>query len=524
MTDAIDITKEQRKTLLALLRRFIPEVVVWAYGSRVKWTARPNSDLDLVAFATPKQRNLVSELKEALAESDIPFLVDLHIWDEVPERFHEIIRKEYVVFQEVIEKYDVEPDSDKRWPTLPLGELTENFDVRRIPVKGIDRKPGPFPYYGASGIVDRVDRYLFDGEYLLIGEDGENLRTRQTPIAFMAKGKFWVNNHAHIVQGNHRSDTRYLCYALSQTDISGYLTGSTMPKLTQGNLNQIPVITPPLPIQKSIAKILGDLDDKIELNRKMNSTLEAMARALFQSWFVDFDPVRAKMDGRKPVGMDEETVKLFPSSFQDSPLGHIPSDWDAIPLYDTAQWVNGAAFKSEDFCSTGDGLPVIKITELKDGISAQTKWSQRLAGPNQIIDTGDLLYSWSGSPDTSLEAFLWSGGRGLLNQHIFKVISDTPAEKRFVYYLLQFLRPVLVETARNKQTTGLGHVTIADMKRLLVCRPNRTVLAAFDRHIAPIFDKAFTNTIESRNISTLRNTLLPKLLSGELDVNTLGSI
>jgi len=101
MTAAIDITAGQRKTLLALLRRYIPGVAVWAYGSRVKWTARPNSDLDLVAFTTPEQQPLVSELKEALAESDLPFPVDFHVWDEVPECFHEIIRKEYVVLQEV---------------------------------------------------------------------------------------------------------------------------------------------------------------------------------------------------------------------------------------------------------------------------------------------------------------------------------------------------------------------------------------------------------------------------------------
>lgn len=410
------------------------------------------------------------------------------------------------------------------WPLVPLGELTENFDGRRVPVKELERKPGPYPYYGASGIVDHVDGYLFDGEYLLIGEDGENLRTRQTPLAFIATGKFWVNNHAHIVRGNHRADTRFLRYVLSQTDISGYLTGSTMPKLTQGNLNRLPVIAPPLAEQKAIVEVLGALDDKIELNRRMNATLEAMARALFQSWFVDFDPVRAKLDGRQPVGMDEATAALFPDSFQDSPLGHIPNGWYTISLYDAAQWVNGAAFKNEDFCAAGHGLPVIKIAELKGGISTQTKWSQREAGPDKIIDTGDLLYSWSGSPDTSLEAFLWSGGRGLLNQHIFKVISQTAEEKRFIYYLLQYLRPVLVETARNKQTTGLGHVTIADMKRLLVCMPRTEVLAAFGRNVTPIFDKAFTNILESRTLATLRDTLLPKLLSGELSVGKLNNL
>src|SRR6266852_2261601 len=98
------------------------------------------------------------------------------------------------------------------WRHRPLGEITENFDGRRVPVKEADRRPGPYPYYGASGIVDHVDTYLFDGEYLLIAEDGENLRTRKTPIAFMASGRFWVNNHAHIVQGNQLANTAYLCY------------------------------------------------------------------------------------------------------------------------------------------------------------------------------------------------------------------------------------------------------------------------------------------------------------------------
>jgi len=325
------------------------------------------------------------------------------------------------------------------------------------------------------------------------------------------------------LRGGPKLDTGYLRYVIGSLEFTQHIhaitTGTAVPHISGGQIKDFAFALPPLAEQKAIAAVLGALDDKIELHRRINATLEAMARALFQSWFVDFDPVRAKLDGRPPA-----TAALFPASFHDSPLGHIPTGWEAIPLYDTAQWVNGAAFKNEDFCAAGEGLPVIKIAELKDGIGAQTKWCQRDAGADKIIDTGDLVYSWSGSPDTSLEAFLWSGGRGLLNQHIFKVISATAAEKRFVYYLLQYLRPVLVETARNKQTTGLGHVTIADMKRLLVCMPSKAVLAAFDRNVAPIFDRAFTNTLESRTLATLRDTLLPKLLSGELSVGKLNNL
>src|SRR5581483_4839052 len=173
------------------------------------------------------------------------------------------------------------------WSVEQFGNLVENYDSVRVPVRQGDRRPGSYPYYGASGIVDHVDGYLFHGEYLLIAEDGENLRTRQTPIAFLATGKFWVNNHAHIVRANSRASTRFLAYVLAHADVSGYLTGSTMPKLTQANMNRIPLAAPPVDEQRAIAGVLGALDGKIELNRRTNETLEAIARALFKSWFVD---------------------------------------------------------------------------------------------------------------------------------------------------------------------------------------------------------------------------------------------
>jgi len=167
-------------------------------------------------------------------------------------------------------------------------------------------------------VVDHVDGYIFDGLHLLVGEDGENLRTRQKPIAFLASGRFWVNNHAHIVTGNELADTRYLLYALLNTDISSYLTGAVMPKLTQGNLNRIMLPCPPRPVQAQLVAVLRALDDRIALLRETNSTLEAIAQALFKSWFVDFDPVRAKQQGLAPAGMDEATAAFFPDDLEES--------------------------------------------------------------------------------------------------------------------------------------------------------------------------------------------------------------
>ena len=400
----------------------------------------------------------------------------------------------------------------ENWPLVPLGELTENLDGRRVPVKENERKPGPYPYYGASGIVDRVGGYLFDGEYLLIGEDGENLRTRQTPIAFMATGKFWVNNHAHIVRGNHRAHTRFLCYVLSQTEISGYLTGSTMPKLTQGNLNRLPVIAPPLAEQKAIAAVLGALDDKIELSRRMNATLEAMARALFQSWFVDFDPVRAKLDGRKPVGLDVTTSALFPDSFQESSLGHIPKGWEVRSLDKTAHYLNGLALQKYP---SGDGptLPVIKIAQLRKGDSVGADRCNTELPANYIVQDGDVLFSWSGS----LEVELWCGGPGALNQHLFKVTS--PEFPKWFYYLWTLCHLDEFRLIAAGKATTMGHIQRGHLTAAKVLIPPRPLLDAMTRTMSPLIDQFIANRIQSRTLATLRDTLLPKLLSGELSVS-----
>jgi type I restriction enzyme S subunit len=239
------------------------------------------------------------------------------------------------------------------WKEVKFGEVTTNFDSMRKPVKGSNRAAGIYPYYGASGIVDYVDNYIFDGEYLLVAEDGENLKTRKTPIAFMASGKFWVNNHAHIVQGNDKAITRYLAYSLSKEDISGYITGSTIPKLSQRSLNEITFLLPPLETQKSIVGVLSSLDNKIELNRQMNTTLEATARALFKSWFVDFDPVRAKMGGRAPDGLSADIAALFPDALVDSSLGEIPKGWEIDKFSrianQTKTTVNPSLFPEEEF-------------------------------------------------------------------------------------------------------------------------------------------------------------------------------
>jgi type I restriction enzyme S subunit len=363
------------------------------------------------------------------------------------------------------------------------------------------------------------DKILRDGD-LLINSTGQGTLGRVAQVFGLAT-QCTADSHVTIVRPIESAvDIGFLGWHLKgrQSEIESLAEGSTgQTELSRYKLADLIIPLPPLPEQRRIAKILGDLDDKIELNRKMNETLEQMARALFKSWFIDFDPVHRNAAVRldKPVNSYSITIfdHIFSDSFKESDIGIIPEKSEVCSLYDTAEYINGAAFSSSDFCESAVGLPVIKIAELKYGLSQQTKYSTRQLPENQMVRHGDLLYSWSGSPDTSLDVFIWTLGDGLLNQHIFKVVCNSEPQKHFVYYLLRHLRSVLVEIARNKQTTGLGHVTVADMRRLMLCTPSPKLLQSCDEVFSKLFKQCLNLQVETEKLIDLRLGLVSRLLS-----------
>jgi len=159
------------------------------------------------------------------------------------------------------------------WGIEPFGDICENQDAQRIPVKSSDRdgRQGAFPYYGASGIIDWVDDYIYEGERLLIGEDGANLLARATPVAYIAQGKYWVNNHAHVVAYSGRANLRFLEFFIEQTDLKPYISGSAQPKLNRSNLDRIPVMLPPLEMQHEFANRIA-LVEKLKTSHRTSLT------------------------------------------------------------------------------------------------------------------------------------------------------------------------------------------------------------------------------------------------------------
>ena len=288
-------------------------------------------------------------------------------------------------------------------------------------------------------------------------------------------------------------------------------SGSAQPILNKGHFSQIYIVLPTLEEQHVIAHILGTLDDKIELNRRMNETLESIAHTIFKSWFVDFDPVRAKADGRQPAGMDAETAALFPDSFEESEIGKIPQGWQCQQLDNIADFRNGLALQK--YPPEGDEyLPVIKIAELRKGVTGSSGKASINLNPDYIVDNGDVLFSWSGS----LEVVLWYGGRGALNQHLFKVTSDF-FPKWFYYFWIDQHLPDFRRIASGKATT-MGHIQRHHLSDALVLVSPHNLLKRMTNIVAPLLDKVVAGNAENSTLTAMRDTLLPKLISGEIRV------
>ena len=286
------------------------------------------------------------------------------------------------------------------------------------------------------------------------------------------------------------------------------------------------ITLPPLAEQKAIASVLGALDDKIELNRRMNATLEAMARALFQSWFVDFDPVRAKLDGRKPIGLDETTAALFPDSFQDSPIGPIPHAWIVKDLGEIADFDKGLSYKGEGLAEEG-GMPMVNLGCFTGRGLFNANRVKRYTGAyreRHLVRAGDLVIANTdmtqnrviiGSPAIVPE--LNGVKEFLFTHHVFAVRFKPDADvwRRYAFFTL--LKPEFREIAEGFSTgTTVLALPRDGLANYSLCLPPIPLLEAFEKQVGPILATVDANLQQSRTLATLRDTLLPKLLSGKL--------
>lgn len=362
--------------------------------------------------------------------------------------------------------------------TYKLSDLCEILDAKRKPLSALQRakKQGIYPYYGAQGIIDHLDEYLLDGEYLLVAEDGANLETRNQPIANIAKGKIWVNNHAHVLGNNGKCPLNLLGFILNNMNISPYVTGCAQPKLNQENLRNIEIELPSH-IDR-IASILSSLDRKIELNNKINADLEEMAQAIFKNWFVDFEPFK---DGK----------------FVDSDLGMIPEGWKVGLLGELCNFKRGKNLLTKN--AIDEGVPVVA-----GGLEPSCY--------HNVANTGAPVITVSGS----------GANAGFMRMYHVPVWAsdcsfiDISCEN--FYFVYCFLK-VNSKLLKHAQTGAVQpHVKPSDIHDFELVIPDKESIFEFQEKIKPFYDRIAIIQRESTHLSLLRDTLLPRLMSGEIEV------
>ena len=288
--------------------------------------------------------------------------------------------------------------------------------------------------------------------------------------------------------------------------------GAIFDSLRCADVPNFELCIPPMPEQLAIAHILSTLDDKIELNRRMNETLEAMARGLFKSWFVDFDPVRAKAEGRDH-GHPKSLADLFPDSFEDSELGEIPKGWELSSVYTAAEVIYGAPFSSAKFNSDGVGKPLIRIRDLVDESPGVFTAEEHPKG--YLVKPGDIVVGMEGE----FRSYLWGGVDSWLNQRVCVFKPRAGFSSPFVLHSIVGL---LAGVEATETATTVIHLGKNDIDRFKIVVPAEPILTVFGQLAEPLFHRIVVAKQEARTLAALRDTLLPKLISGELRENVGG--
>ena len=519
----IHVSRKDLRTVQRLIEKHHPSTDAWVYGERLKEECSPKSDLNVVVFSTPEQQPKVSNLQKAFDESDLSFRVNLSVWDDLPMAFKGQTEMDHMLlitgFGETKKRADHVAFSD--WNQLSFSEAVQ------INPKSDLEKGNIYPFVNMAA-VNIDSRYVcpcelreFKGGGARFRE-GDTLMARITPclengkIAQYSAPKFERNAHGStefiIIRGRPGITDNSFAYYLTKSEkirefAIGQMTGTSgRQRVPTASLRHLTISLPSLPEQRTIAHVLGTLDEKIELKHRVNATLEEMARTLFKSWFVDFDPVRAKMEGRD-TGFPKHIADLFPDRLTESELGEIPKGWHVKKLKDCMNITMGQSPPSSTYNNHGDGLPFfqgraefgVRYPEKQRFCSAPT----RVAYPEDTLvsvraPVGDINLAWE-------ECCI---GRGVA------ALRHKSGSSSFTYHLVGTLRRELEQY--EQMGTVFGAINKGQINSLRVLDPDARIVEAFDVIVINLDAQIRSNFGTTRTLAALRDTLLPKLVSGEV--------
>ncbi|MCX5830498.1 MAG: restriction endonuclease subunit S [Deltaproteobacteria bacterium] len=382
---------------------------------------------------------------------------------------------------------------------------------------------GKYPIAGSNGIIGYHHALTTKGPSITIGRSG-NLGT-----PYFYKDDFWAHNTTLYVKEFHNTDPKFIYYLLKTLDFTQFNSGSAVPSLNRNYIHPLEVYVPEtIETQRRIASILSALDERIELNRQTNATLEALARALFKSWFVDFDPVRAKADGYTPVGMDADAAELFPNKFIKTELGEIPVSWEIKSIGEIAERVAmgpfGSSIKVETFAD--EGIPIISGQHLRGFMLEDSTYNfitlehaEKLNKAN--VYPGDVIFTHAGNignlafipEDSTYPRYVVSQRQFFMRCNPAKI---TPS---FITYYFQSPEG-LYKLLANTSSVGVPSIAqpVTYLKSIKLPIPPRAILEAFEQIIIPLHRKYRENNRESSTLAEMRDALLPKLMRGEIEV------
>ncbi len=404
------------------------------------------------------------------------------------------------------------------WQMTTLGEVLDIHDSKRVPLSSAQRakRPGPYPYYGAQGVIDYIDDFIFDGRFILIPEDGENLRSRKLPIAYFATGQFWVNNHAHIVKAKPTlAYDRFLQSAIEAVDIGPFITGAAQPKLSQANLRRIPILLPPPTEQRLIGDVLDALDGLIENSRRRIELLEQMAQSIYREWFVHF---------RYP---GHENAILI-----DSPLGPIPEGWDVTKAKDLiAAGVldigDGYRAKNSEMIEADHGLPFVRVADLRNGYlwlsgCDQLPLAYRERLKSKVSRTGDSVISMKGTVgrcayvDHRYPSLVYSPQISYWRSLDFIALPPS-----YIHFWIRSDNFTIQCAAVKGATDMADYVNLKDQRQMVLLRPSSVVAGRFEETAGEILRTVGTLRLQIENLSAIRDRLLPRLVTGQIDLSSL---
>ena len=397
------------------------------------------------------------------------------------------------------------------WEVKRLGDVTTFLDSKRIPITESERKKGIYPYYGASGIIDYVNNYIFDGDYVLLGEDGANIVDRSSRLAFVVHGKCWINNHAHVLHPNEDMDLNYLSEYLESLDYTSYNTGTAQPKLNREKCNSIPVIKPPLAEQQRIAKALSDADALISTTEKLIQKKKNIKQGTMQNL----------LTGKKRLpGFGPQTKS---PTYKQTELGPIPEDWEVKTLGELGSFKNGISKPSEDF---GFGSPFVNLMDIF-GITKISETNHLGLINSNIIEQntyslkeGDVLFIRSSvKPEgvglttvikKDLDKTVYSGF--ILR---FREIGNelTTDFKEYVFYNKGF-RDSLISSSTVSANTNINQPAL---KKLIIVYPSSKEEQTAIANVLSCMDKEIeTLNTKLEKYRNLKTAMMQQLLTGKI--------